>query len=38
MVVGFESFKNWFQGYEKEYIIIGGAACDMLLSEDERDA
>lgn len=37
MVTGFESFKNWFQGYEKEYVIIGGAACDMLLSEDERE-
>lgn len=37
MVAGFESFKNWFRGYEKEYIIIGGAACDILFSEDERD-
>lgn len=37
MVAGFESFKNWFRGYEEEYIIIGGAACDMLFSEDERD-
>ncbi|MDC7287076.1 hypothetical protein NXH76_04635 [Blautia schinkii] len=37
MVAGFESFKNWFWGYEKEYVIIGGTACDMLLSENERD-
>lgn len=37
MVAGFESFKSWFQGYDQEYIIIGGVACDMLLSEDERD-
>lgn len=37
MVAGFESFKNSFRGYEKEYVIIGGTACDILLSEDERD-
>jgi hypothetical protein len=37
MIAGFESFKNWFKGYESEYIFIGGAACDMLLSEEKRN-
>jgi hypothetical protein len=28
-----ESFKSWFQGYEQNYAIIGGTACDLLMSE-----
>lgn len=35
MVTGFESFKKWFKGYEKEYVIIGGAACDLIMSREE---
>lgn len=34
MVTGFESFKRWFQGYEKQYIIIGGTACDLIMTEE----
>ncbi len=26
-------FKEWFDGYEEQYVIIGGAACDILMSE-----
>ena len=33
MVVGLDSFREWFRGYEKYYAVIGGAACDLLLSE-----
>ena len=33
MVRGLSSFKAWFQGYETNYAIIGGAACDALMSE-----
>lgn len=37
MVKGFDSFKNWFQGYENKYTIIGGTACDILMSEEGID-
>lgn len=37
MVKGFNSFKEWFQGYEEQYAIIGGAACDILMSEEGMD-
>lgn len=37
MVKGFESFKSWFSGYEDCYTIIGGTACDLLMSEVEQD-
>ena len=36
MVVGIESFKNWFKGYENQYAIIGGTACDILMSQEGR--
>lgn len=35
MVIGFESFKEWFRGYEDSYVIIGGVACDLILSEED---
>jgi len=34
MVAGIETFKEWFQGYEDQYAIIGGTACDLLMSEE----
>ena len=33
MVEGFLSFKEKFQGYEECYTIIGGTACDILMTE-----
>jgi hypothetical protein len=33
MVRGLESFKAWFRAWEANYVIIGGAACDTLMSE-----
>jgi hypothetical protein len=33
MVRGLDSFKAWFNGYEQSYVIIGGVACDTLMSE-----
>ena len=33
MVAGFESFREHFKGYEDCYTIIGGTACDILMSE-----
>ena len=37
MVIGLESFAKWFQGHENEYAIIGGTACDLLMSEGGLD-
>jgi hypothetical protein len=37
MVKGFDSFKVWFQGYEEQYTIIGGTACDILMAEEGMD-
>lgn len=37
MVTGFESFQAWFQGYEEQYTIIGGTACDLLMSNEDFD-
>jgi hypothetical protein len=33
MVQGLGSFAEWFKGYEKNYVIIGGTACDLLMTE-----
>ena len=37
MVMGFESFKRWFFEYSEQYTIIGGTACDLLMSEEGMD-
>lgn len=37
MVAGIESFKNWFEGYENEYVIIGGTACSLYVEEEGLD-
>lgn len=37
MVTGFESFRTHFKGYENCYTIIGGTACDILMSEAALD-
>lgn len=34
MVRGIESFREWFQGYEEQYTIIGGTACDLLMTSE----
>lgn len=34
MVTGIESFKEWFKGNESQYAIIGGTACDILMTEE----
>ena len=33
MVNGIISFRDWFRDYASNYIIIGGTACDLLMSE-----
>lgn len=36
-VEGLEKFRDCFEGYEDCYTIIGGTACDILMSETEFD-
>ncbi len=36
-VVGIKEFADFFEGYEDCYTIIGGAACEILLSSTSID-
>ena len=29
MVRGLEAFREYFAGFENQYVLIGGAACDI---------
>ena len=37
MVRGIDSFREWFRGYEDYYTIIGGTACDLLMTDEGLD-
>ena len=37
MVTEIDSFKEWFKGSEEQYAIIGGTACDILMTEEGLD-
>lgn len=37
MVVGMELFRDKLKGFEDCYTVIGGAACDILMSEADID-
>lgn len=37
MVRGIESFREWFRGYEEQYAVIGGTACDLLMADEGLD-
>jgi len=37
MIVGYESFREHFKGYEDCYTIIGGTACDILMRDAALD-
>ena len=37
MIRGIESFREWFKGHEEQYTIIGGTACDLLMTENGLD-
>lgn len=37
MVTGIDRFRDRFRGYEEQYAIIGGTACDLLMSEEGMD-
>jgi hypothetical protein len=33
MVRGLDRFREQFQAYAGQYVLIGGAACDLLMEE-----
>lgn len=35
MINGFTKFKEQFKGYENQYVIIGGTACDLIMENEE---
>ena len=37
MVAGLLKFKEYFKDYTDSYVLIGGAACDILFTENEAD-
>lgn len=36
MVKGLETFRSYFQEYENQYVLIGGAACDIVFESNEE--
>ena len=37
MVKGLDVFRDHFQYYLDQYVLIGGAACDILMSEADLE-
>ena len=35
MVRGLDTFREYFKGFENQYVLIGGAACDILFASNE---
>jgi len=35
MVTGISTFKDYFYGYENQYVLIGGAACDIIFTNND---
>jgi len=35
MVTGFTKFKERFKGFEEQYVVIGGTACDLLMEKED---
>ena len=35
MVKGLDTFRRYFADYEEQYVLIGGAACDILFESNE---
>lgn len=35
MVRGLDTFREYFKGFENQYVLIGGAACDILFANNE---
>lgn len=37
MVKGLDTFRKYFADYEKQYVLIGGAACDIVFESNEAN-
>ena len=37
MVKGLDTFKEYFQNFSEQYVLIGGAACDLSFHEGGAD-
>lgn len=37
MVKGLDTFRKFFAEYENQYILIGGAACDIIFESNEAN-
>lgn len=35
MVKGLDTFRNYFVDYEEQYVLIGGAACDIVFESND---
>lgn len=35
MVRGLDTFREYFRGFENQYVLIGGAAYDILFANNE---
>lgn len=35
MVKGLDTFKKYFEGFEDQYVLIGGSACDILFESND---
>lgn len=35
MVKGLDTFRRYFKGFEDQYVLIGGAACDIVFESNE---
>ena len=35
MIDGLNTFKKYFAGFEKQYVVIGGTACQLIMEEQE---
>lgn len=36
-MIAIDSFKQYLKGFENQYVIIGGTACELLMSDQELD-
>ena len=34
MINGLEGFRKKFKGFENQYVIIGGTACDLIMENE----
>ena len=37
MVKGLDTFHKYFAGYEDQYVLIGGAACDIVFESNDAN-